>query len=1370
MPERVLRKYGEQAIIDFTLFDTNNENFKTDATHETGDTKISKDEGGEINTTNGFVDNGTGYSLTLSAAEMSAKRIFVPIVDQYNKQWRDEYLMIETFGHTDAQQAFNLDADLSDNNETWNFKAIDIHNDAGFGLRVESDTTTAIQLRAGGNGDGLDSSGCGTGHAFNLRAGARGHAISAVAIGVEGTDGHGIYTESESDGYGIQCLGGARAGESSGYGANIEARNGHQGLRVKGAPGQSGVLFQGGTGGHGMSIQGDGGGHGLWVEGGSSNGNGIYTQGKQGGSGIYAVTSGGTGSGIYARCGPGGTGHGLFVKGGDSSGSGMYVESTFGHAMYVNSIGGGYGGLLVRGGSGASGMKITSSGGGVAALHVVGNYAIRAEGTGGSGRGLTIDAGTSAGTGIYVQGGTSTGRGIYVRGYGTTQGILVQGGGVGFQVDGGSVYSAMLVKSSNGHGLELSGGASSRDLYAGEIGSTIGSFDGTSNPGVLQMLGAIADQNSGLSYDSAASSLTTISQGTGGTVNANIISIDGQSISGNDATLNLKQLNIINSSGSAIVADSTGGYGLFASGTEGIYAQAASPGAGIKAVGSGGPGIEALGDGTSAGIWAKGGLSGHGIQAESGDNTGSGIYAYGIGVGHGIEAKSDNTGSGVYAHSSGVGQGIYGRGGSTTGHGMYLSATGSGAGLYIKGILDDGMKVYGGGNGHGLFLNGAGTGLDISADEIGTPPTIFDGTSTPSIYAMLTAMSDSSGGSDFTSVNDSLTAISIAANTGAIPEIVNSNLVSIDNQAINTNDATLNLKQLNIVNTTGSALVAHSTGGNGHGLDASGNGSGSGFYSGAGATGRGIDASEIGTPPTIFDGTTTPSVYAMLTAMSDSSGGSDFVAVNDSLAAVSAKTGTIPAIVNANLVSIDNQAINTNDATLNLKQLNIVNNAGSAFVAYSTGGNGHGMDASGNGSGSGFYSGAGATGRGIDAAEIGTPPTIFDGTTTPSVYAMLTAMSDSSGGSDFVAVNDSLTAISIAANSDTVLPSVVNANLVSIDNQAINTNDATLNLKQLNIVNTTGSAFVAHSTGGNGHGMDASGNGSGSGFYSGAGATGRGIDASEIGTPPTIFDGTATPSMYAMLTAMSDSSGGSNFTAVNDSLAAISIAANDAAVSGDGTDVNVVAIDGQLTSGNNATLNLKQLNIINNGGTALVARSTGGNGYGIESSGNGTGTGLYVIGGTTGKGAEILGGGVGQIALSVRSTAANAAEILAGTSGIGLVVTGAGTDHGVQFLGGTTSGDGFYVAAQGGNSNGASFHKAGVGKDLDADELDGLLKLTTTVDGQPLSYIYELMMARVNGAYDVDTPAPTDLTMYKRDNVTPLTVVNITPAGRTRTS
>jgi hypothetical protein len=58
----------------------------------------------------------------------------------------------------------------------------------------------------------------------------------------------------------------------------------------------------------------------------------------------------------------------------------------------------------------------------------------------------------------------------------------------------------------------------------------------------------------------------------------------------------------------------------------------------------------------------------------------------------------------------------------------------------------------------------------------------------------------------------------------------------------------------------------------------------------------------------------------------------------------------------------------TGGGTLSLGKLNIVNSAGDAIVASSTGGNGSGINASGHGTGEGLKSTGGATGHGIQAA------------------------------------------------------------------------------------------------------------------------------------------------------------------------------------------------------------------------------------------------------------------------------------------------------------------------------------------------------------------------------------------------------------------
>lgn len=106
----ILRKYGEATTINFELFEVDGVDFRTDAVHATGDTVIMKDEGAEANTTNAFTDEGTGYSLALSATEMQAARIVIYVIDQTaTKVWLDKAIRIETYGNASAQHAFDLD-------------------------------------------------------------------------------------------------------------------------------------------------------------------------------------------------------------------------------------------------------------------------------------------------------------------------------------------------------------------------------------------------------------------------------------------------------------------------------------------------------------------------------------------------------------------------------------------------------------------------------------------------------------------------------------------------------------------------------------------------------------------------------------------------------------------------------------------------------------------------------------------------------------------------------------------------------------------------------------------------------------------------------------------------------------------------------------------------------------------------------------------------------------------------------------------------------------------------------------------------------------------------------------------------------------
>jgi hypothetical protein len=103
---KFLRKYGEAATITFGLRDTDGVLLKSDAVYAAGDITISKDEGVDTNTTNGFVDEGKGYSLTLTATEMQAARVQGYIEDQTTPVWLGREFIIETYGHASAQYPY----------------------------------------------------------------------------------------------------------------------------------------------------------------------------------------------------------------------------------------------------------------------------------------------------------------------------------------------------------------------------------------------------------------------------------------------------------------------------------------------------------------------------------------------------------------------------------------------------------------------------------------------------------------------------------------------------------------------------------------------------------------------------------------------------------------------------------------------------------------------------------------------------------------------------------------------------------------------------------------------------------------------------------------------------------------------------------------------------------------------------------------------------------------------------------------------------------------------------------------------------------------------------------------------------------------
>lgn len=108
-----LRKYAAGSVIYFPLIDAGAADFEaTPVGFVAGDCQISKDGGGFGNTTNLPAHLGLGiYSLTLTAAELTAAKALIVIKDQtVPKAWEDQAINVETYGHASAEHAFDLDS------------------------------------------------------------------------------------------------------------------------------------------------------------------------------------------------------------------------------------------------------------------------------------------------------------------------------------------------------------------------------------------------------------------------------------------------------------------------------------------------------------------------------------------------------------------------------------------------------------------------------------------------------------------------------------------------------------------------------------------------------------------------------------------------------------------------------------------------------------------------------------------------------------------------------------------------------------------------------------------------------------------------------------------------------------------------------------------------------------------------------------------------------------------------------------------------------------------------------------------------------------------------------------------------------------
>ena len=138
MANYALRKYGVEATIDFELYEVDGVDLRTDWVPAVADCEVMKDGGTSTQCTNTATDEGSTYSIVLTATEMQAARLVIKIVDAATKVFLDKVIIVETYGNASAQHAFDLDtasvAQGADNNTI--LSSINIANGA-----VESDTT-----------------------------------------------------------------------------------------------------------------------------------------------------------------------------------------------------------------------------------------------------------------------------------------------------------------------------------------------------------------------------------------------------------------------------------------------------------------------------------------------------------------------------------------------------------------------------------------------------------------------------------------------------------------------------------------------------------------------------------------------------------------------------------------------------------------------------------------------------------------------------------------------------------------------------------------------------------------------------------------------------------------------------------------------------------------------------------------------------------------------------------------------------------------------------------------------------------------------------------------------------------------------------
>lgn len=272
-------------------------------------------------------------------------------------------------------------------------------------------------------------------------------------------------------------------------------------------------------------------------------------------------------------------------------------------------------------------------------------------------------------------------------------------------------------------------------------------------------------------------------------------------------------------------------------------------------------------------------------------------------------------------------------------------------------------------------------------------------------------------------------------------------------------------------------------------------------------------------------------------------------------------------------------------------------------------------------------------------------------------------------------------------------------------------------------------------------------------------------------------------------------------------------------------DINNPSGDGINITVNGASNNGISISSLGSGGRAIFADSVDGaavqfngqNGEGMVIQGSGVGQkGLvvvsaqddaaYLVGGGVASGLNIEGSGSGAgLKILGGSSDGDGIRIDAGGNGNGIEANSQGSGAGIRAY----SPDGQGLQAVSDNSDGLRAFGASGSKDINAKEIDAInsntvytatnqadykadvsslsleatsqqilselsgiptdaITLDTLVDGVTVRNIFELSMAMANGRYKINEPITGQITFYKRDNSTVLTVVSVTDDERVR--